>query len=254
MLLFQLLFILLSGFISTVNGVEKTNYMISPVYDHGKSPVWTLGDQKVIEWKTDLPVFNVSIWQESPSGGGAYNGGNVFAQINEEDHVSNFTWTVQLYGFDLDYSPTFFFWINPDGPRGFPSAYFNITRKSSTDTTETTTSTLAPSSSPTAGPNDQPTGLSATAKIALGVGIGIGIPILAAVGVLVWLRARQLKATQLAAAGVPVSHETQMQQQRGSNMNIGEMHGTDPAGFCPELPQDASGKPLRTELPDRHYA
>jgi hypothetical protein len=171
--------------------------------------------------------------------------------------VSNFTWTVQLYSFDLDYSPTFLFWVNYGGSVDFTSAYFNITRKSST---ETTSSTLAPSSSPT-GPNDQqttsptdqPTGLSTTAKIALGVGIGIGIPILAAMAALVWLRARQLKATQLAAASVPVSHGMQMQQHQVPNQNIGEMHGTDPAGFCPELPQDANGKPLRTELPDRRY-
>ncbi|KXG45786.1 uncharacterized protein PGRI_046420 [Penicillium griseofulvum] len=261
-MVFPLLFVLLSGFISTVNG-EKTNYMINPVYDHGKSPVWTLGDQKVIEWKTDLPVYNISIWQESPSGKGAYNGGNVFAQINEKDRVSNFTWTVQLYSFDLDYSPTFLFWVNYGGSVDFTSAYFNITRKSSTESTEsteTTSLTRAPSSSPTSSsdqqtisPTDQPTGLSMTAKIALGVGIGIGIPILAAMAALVWLRARQLKATQLAAAGVPVSHGTNMQQHQAPNMNIGEMHGTDPAGFCPELPQDANGKPLRTELPDRRY-
>ena len=78
MLLFQPLVILFSGLILTVNGAEKTNYMINPVYINGKSPVWTLGDQKVIAWKTDLPVFNVSIWQQSPLGGSAYSRGNVF--------------------------------------------------------------------------------------------------------------------------------------------------------------------------------
>jgi hypothetical protein len=47
--LFQPLIILLSGLISAANGAEKTNYMINPVYIKGRSPVWTLGDQKVVE-------------------------------------------------------------------------------------------------------------------------------------------------------------------------------------------------------------
>ncbi|KAJ5372242.1 hypothetical protein N7517_004248 [Penicillium concentricum] len=268
MLRFFQLFIFVSGLISTVNGAEKTNYMINPVYENNKSPVWTLGDQEVVEWKTDLPVYNVSIWQESPTGDGAISGGNAFAQTNDKYQVSNFTWTVQIYSFDLEYSNKFFFWINPKGPSGFPSAYFNIVRKSSTATA--TASTLAPSSppSPTATPDDpetanptdpqtanptgQSTGLSTTAKLALGLGLGIGIPILAALGALVWLKARQLKATQLAAS-VAASHGTGMPQQRGPNMNTGEMHGTDSTGFRSELSQDAGGKPLRTELPDRRY-
>ncbi|KAJ5816782.1 hypothetical protein N7447_009015 [Penicillium robsamsonii] len=254
------LFIFLSGLISTVNGAEKTNYMINPVYENEKSPVWTLGDQKVIEWKTDLPAYNVSIWQEDPVKRAAYHGGNVFAQIGEKYQVSNFTWVVQLYSFDLDFSNKFMFWINHGGSTAFTSAYFYIARNSSTGTT--TASTLAPSPSSTnttapndqqiASPTDQPTGLSTTAKLALGLGLGIGIPILAALGVLIWLRARQLKATQQ-AAGMVASHGVGMQQQRGPNMNIGEMHGTDSTGFRSELPQDVSGKSLRSELPARHY-
>ena len=88
--LFQPLFILLSGLLSTVKG-EKTNYMINPVYINGKSPVWTIGDQKVVAWKTDLPVFNVSIWQQSPLGGGAYTRGNVYGMPNEEPTTRNRT-------------------------------------------------------------------------------------------------------------------------------------------------------------------
>ncbi|KAF9245489.1 hypothetical protein DTO006G1_2244 [Penicillium roqueforti] len=187
--LFQPLLILLSALLATVKA-EKTNYMINPVYINGKSPVWTLGDQKVVAWKTDLPVFNVSIWQQSLLGGGAYTRGNVYAQVHEKDHVSNFTWTVQLYGFDLDYSPTFFFWINP-GPGGFPSAYFNITERSSTAKTTPSipvNSTLAssfPSSDTTVSPTDQPPALTTTAKLALGLGVGIGVPILVAMATLV---------------------------------------------------------------------
>lgn len=81
--LFQPLLILLSALLATVKA-EKTNYMINPVYINGKSPVWTLGDQKVVAWKTDLPVFNVSIWQQSPLGGGAYTRGNVYGMPKEE--------------------------------------------------------------------------------------------------------------------------------------------------------------------------
>ncbi|KAJ5520512.1 hypothetical protein N7463_000965 [Penicillium fimorum] len=235
--------------------------MINPVYDrNGRSYVWTLGDQQVVEWKTDLPRYNVSIWQQDPKLKVAYNGGNIFAQTDEKYQVSNFTWTVQLYGFDLDFSNRFIFWVNHGGSDAFTSAYFYIVRNSSTGTTTASTlapslsatSTTAPSDQPTAGPTDQPTGLSTTAKLALGLGLGIGIPILAALGVLIWLRAKQLKATQQAAAGLVTSQGTGMQQQRGPNMNIGERPGTDSTGFRSELPQDA-GKSLHTELPTQRY-
>lgn len=63
--------------------------MINPVYINGKRLVWTLGDQKVVSWKTDLPVFNVSIWQQSPLGGSAYSRGNVYGRPEEEPTTRN---------------------------------------------------------------------------------------------------------------------------------------------------------------------
>ncbi|KAL4924204.1 uncharacterized protein BDV17DRAFT_295629 [Aspergillus undulatus] len=49
-----------------------------------------------------------------------------------------------LYGFDLNYSNVFFFWMNSDTPSGIASAYFNITEPDPTPTRDSATSS-APS-------------------------------------------------------------------------------------------------------------
>lgn len=132
------------------------------------------------------------------------------AKIHASDQVTNFTWTVQLFGFDLSYSNEFFLWVNPDGPDGFVSTYFNITEPTTSTintataatATSINTSNLAfPVSSASALATDSvgsssaspapSAGLTTTSKIALGVGIGIGLPALCALGALIWLRLRQ---------------------------------------------------------------
>lgn len=125
------------------------------------------------------------------------------AKIHPIDDVSNFTWVVQLYDFDLDYSNKFFFWVNPDGPNGFTSGFFNISRSSTAPTTATTDATSTPtpalpSTSSDASDSEQSSslaetssGLTSTEKIALGVGIGVGVPVLTLLAALVWLIARR---------------------------------------------------------------
>ncbi|KAJ5948560.1 hypothetical protein N7454_001867 [Penicillium verhagenii] len=123
--------------------------------------------------------------------------------------VTNFTWTVQLLGFDLSYSNEFFLWVNPDGPDGFISTYFNITEPTTTTTTATTATATSintynlatPVSTASASATDpvpkssassaSSVGLTTTSKIALGVGVGVGVPVLCALGVLICLGSRQ---------------------------------------------------------------
>ncbi|KAJ5912342.1 hypothetical protein N7504_001225 [Penicillium tannophilum] len=189
---------------------SDTNYFTSPVSNTAVRPVFTLGDQLQISWVTELGTFNVTFWQQSQVQESAASQGNIYSKIHASDQVTNFTWTVQLLGFDISYSNEFFLWVNPDGPDGFVSTYFNITEPTTTTTSTATaaiatsinTSNLAtPVSSAASLATDtvalssassaSSVGLTTTSKIALGVGVGVGVPIICALGVLICLRSRQ---------------------------------------------------------------
>ncbi|KAJ5225268.1 hypothetical protein N7468_006493 [Penicillium chermesinum] len=190
---------------------DTKNYFTSPASNNGINPVYAIGDDLLVSWVTELGVFNITIWQESLVQQSAASQGNIYSKIHASDDVSNFTWNVQLYGFDLSYSNVFFIWLNPDGPDGFVSTYFNITKPTKSATTTvvpTPTSphglnlaspppsslTPSPSSSPSSSLSSSTSSspeMTTTSKIALGVGLGLGLPILCAVSVLVWLKHRQ---------------------------------------------------------------
>ncbi|KAA8649334.1 hypothetical protein EYZ11_011621 [Aspergillus tanneri] len=258
----------LVALLPTVCGkTDANNYFINPSSNTGIAPVWTLGDQQVISWKTTLEVFNISMWQQSLVQQSAASQGNVYSKIHASDKVTNFTWTVQLYGFDLDYSNVFFFWVNSDTPEGFPSTYFNITKPTSTQTATTstsvspsTTSSIDSSSSVSSHPDAasqssshsdaasqsaSPSGIPTTGKIALGVGIGIGVPVLAALGALVWLKARAPRTfNERVGNHVPVAPERAMQRPAAVHYKspiempgtVPEMSGNTPATIFPEMP------------------
>ncbi|KAK2761270.1 hypothetical protein FQN54_001792 [Arachnomyces sp. PD_36] len=263
-LLLPSLLLILLGIISTARGTDfSKNYFTSPASNTGINPVWTLGDTEVISWETTLGVFEISIWQESLVQVGAASQGNVYEKIHQSDKVTNITWTVQLYGFDLNYSNVFFFWMNPDGPNSFVSSYFNITEPTADTDTDTSTSTkveatgldspptTSVSDSNTSSPssdtppsNSSSSGLSTTAKIALGIGLGIGIPLLIAMIALVWLKARHRHPPNNTIA---TSNKTlSMMQQAMPPSSPKEVHGT---AYCSELP---SGQEY-PELPDQEY-
>ncbi|EEP80267.1 predicted protein [Uncinocarpus reesii 1704] len=168
----------------------------------GPTPVWLVGEEQVISWKTEMEVYNISLWHEFPGGGGA-TFGSVLYSASSSAMPMNFTWTVQLYDFDLSFSNVFFFWFNRGAREHFISRYFNITRDDSilstrsTATTMSTATTSVPSSLPSspdasatattpietadATPSSEPQsdGLTTNSKVGLGVGVGIGVPIIA---------------------------------------------------------------------------
>ena len=63
------------------------NYFTNPASNNGINPVWTLGDEQLISWRTTLDVFNVSIWQQSLVEQGASSQGNVYCMSANERNV-----------------------------------------------------------------------------------------------------------------------------------------------------------------------
>ncbi|KAL3435742.1 hypothetical protein BDV09DRAFT_184747 [Aspergillus tetrazonus] len=242
-MLYLLLFITM--FTVTTRAADDDNRSTNPSSWTGINPEWKLGEEQVIAWETTLEVFNISFWQQT--------------KIHASDRVTNFSWVVQLYGFELDYSNIFFFWINSDTPEGFTSAYFNITEPDPTSTgtgyatlstassnaTSTTSSNTSPvitdpsiSSLPQAADESEP-GLTTTAIGALGVGLGVGLPILGALAVLIWQKSRTIDGTLKGDNGSRSSGAAELLGgivRPKSSRSAKEVPGTDPALIYPELP------------------
>ncbi|PYI11378.1 hypothetical protein BO78DRAFT_446357 [Aspergillus sclerotiicarbonarius CBS 121057] len=245
-ILFPLLFL-----IQITHADDPNNYFTSPSETNGIRPVWIIGDEKTISWRTTQEEFNVTFWQHDLEGVGAAKQNktdvdSTQAKIQSTDQISNFTWVVQLYGFDLNHFNVFFFCISPSVP-GSPIGFFNIT-KSTTTNIVTTSATISPTptkalgSGPSSGVIDtvaQSPGSSSrdavqqttTGRIALGIGIGIGVPVLAALTALVWFKTRETRST-MAAGTVPASWPFMRQPQPPPK----EMPGSDPTNNCAELP------------------
>ncbi|CRL18851.1 unnamed protein product [Penicillium camemberti] len=249
------LILFLAGIASLVAGSDPDNYFTNPADNTGINPVYALGDKLVISWKTTLDVFNVSIWQQSLVETGAASQGNIYSKIHSSDKVTNFTWVVQVYGFDLSYSNEFFLWVNPDEKGGFVSTYFNITEPTSTtSTTSSSTSTStsmktlnaattpsSPSSSSSSSSSDsdsQTSELTLTGKIAIGVGAGVGLPILCALGALLYLKTRKSnnKIEKTISPPEPMPPWMVMQNQHGQISSPKEVHGSSLKASFAELP------------------
>jgi len=95
--------------------------------------------------------------------------------------ITFFIWTVQSYDFNLAYSNTFFFWVNPGLEDQASSRYFYLAANQSSSTTSTATSkTSASTTQPaiTLYSSSASSGLSSSVKVGIGVGVGIGTPVL----------------------------------------------------------------------------
>ncbi|KAE8349226.1 hypothetical protein BDV28DRAFT_152082 [Aspergillus coremiiformis] len=255
------------------NGRTDNRFVNPPAANSAANPVWVLGEQQTISWATTLTAYNISMWQQSLSQESGSMMANIFctfrsasvpsrgreltmkpkseAQV-EDKGVTNFTWMVQTYGFGLEHSPIFFFWINANTPKGFTSNYFNITDKarttsasifhtaSSTSNPTTTSLSSTTSSPPTLTPQTPPppseSGLDSTAKIALGVGIGVGLPALALLAALTGLKYRQSKKSKRPPPPIHLEYTTLPPRREAPASPPKEIHGTQVSEWCSELP------------------
>jgi hypothetical protein len=65
------------SFITFAAGDNK-NYFTSPASNTGVKPVFTLGDQLLVSWVTELGEFNVTFWQQSIVEESAASQGNIY--------------------------------------------------------------------------------------------------------------------------------------------------------------------------------
>ncbi|KAI5863209.1 hypothetical protein GGS23DRAFT_596978 [Durotheca rogersii] len=102
--------------------------------DFSNNPVWRVGDVETIKFTTTYSDYDIVLWQQDLKGAFATMGPAIFQTTSGA--VTQFDWSVQVYGFDLKYSDVFFLWLSPldggDGdekPLSLTTRYFNITEK-----------------------------------------------------------------------------------------------------------------------------
>ncbi|KAL5343579.1 hypothetical protein BJX70DRAFT_393638 [Aspergillus crustosus] len=164
-------------------------FFTNPSSEAGIKPVWELGEERVITWKTTLDVTNISLLQKSPNGLTASNQEAAHSDTDTSYRTMNSTWTVQTYDFNLGYSKVFFFRVSSDDAV-FDSAYFTIIESDSIPSP--TKEILAPASSakttrtehlvPRTRVNVPLPGLTPKGRLAVGLTIDLGVPILATIG------------------------------------------------------------------------
>ncbi|EZF29433.1 hypothetical protein H109_01803 [Trichophyton interdigitale MR816] len=151
-----------------------------PASDSSDNPLWYLGEQQTVSGITELRDYEIAIWQQYPEENVSNYSGVVFS--THTGSAKNFTWTVQTYGRDLEFSNVFFFWAGRGDENNFTSNYFNISGGKPPAQATTSTPSTPESSSPQPqnnGSEQGSPGLTATMKIALGVGLSVGIIFLA---------------------------------------------------------------------------
>ncbi|KAJ5937360.1 hypothetical protein N7454_004660 [Penicillium verhagenii] len=166
--------------------IDTENHFTSPANDR---PVWTLGYEAIIAWNTTLPVSDVTIWQQSLVSEDAGGGWNIYSNVHDYDNVNNFTWTAQLYEFNLSISSVFLLWAHTDQVGSFVSTFFIIAEPSTAVATAATT--VATAGSGGAVTQSTRTGLTTGERIGIGAGVGVGVPMFCALGVWIWLRVRK---------------------------------------------------------------
>ncbi|KAL9616961.1 MAG: hypothetical protein Q9160_008231 [Pyrenula sp. 1 TL-2023] len=207
----------------------------------------TEGDFKVIQWKNvDNPNDNrisVTVWQLN---GTQFIGDSEYVIQNAAPDTLSASWTVNTNK-NLTVSPMFYFNLFFEGETGSltNSHYFNISAKSATTTSSSTssaisstttsaTSTHSPTSSsvttptPSQPPTPASSGLSTGAKVGIAVGV-IGATL---VGVLTgWLflgRKRRMDKTETAtsvAAHPPPVQTTPYERIKAEQQHPYEVHG-----------------------------
>ncbi|KAM5447155.1 hypothetical protein McanCB56680_005389 [Microsporum canis] len=182
--------------------MSKNRFVNPPAANSADNPQWYLGELQTVSWITELKDYEISIWQQFPTESVANYSGVVFSTSSGAS--TNFTWAVQTYGRDLDFSNVFFFWAGRGDENTFTSNYFNISKEK--PPTQTTSAISTPTPSPTEveipsssaePPRDKidqkKAGLATKAKIGLGVGLSVGVPVLVFICFMVYKATRRRK-------------------------------------------------------------
>jgi hypothetical protein len=74
-------FVWVEAAVSQGTGVVRNRFVNPPASDSAENPVWTLGDQQVISWMTTVPIYDISIWQQSLTQELATHGTIVFGNL-----------------------------------------------------------------------------------------------------------------------------------------------------------------------------
>ncbi|KAM3511626.1 hypothetical protein MY11210_004710 [Beauveria gryllotalpidicola] len=170
----------------------------------------------------DYKNYTIALWQQLPQGGGATLGPALY--VTTDGGSKSFDWVVQLYGFDLDYSDKFFFWLfqgdysnqgHPDQAKHMVSGYFIISKASpSTSSPSTSSSSAGATLTPTATSQQTSTstpsnskGISTGAKTGIAVGAAGGaLALIGAAAFLVRYRTRRNREMQKASASGGGNH------------------------------------------------
>ncbi|OAA38492.1 hypothetical protein BBO_07130 [Beauveria brongniartii RCEF 3172] len=165
----------------------------------------------------DYKNYTIALWQQLPQGGGAILGPALY--VTTDGGSKSFDWVVQLYGFDLDYSDKFFFWLfqgdysnqgHPDQAKHMVSGYFIISKASPSTASSSASATPTPTATSqqttatsqetsTSAPSNSK-GISTGAKASIAVGaVGGAIAIIGAAAFFVRYRTRKSREMQKAS-------------------------------------------------------
>ncbi|KAK3935645.1 hypothetical protein QBC46DRAFT_396968 [Diplogelasinospora grovesii] len=175
--------------------------------------VFVVGDTQLIQWTTTYSNYTVALWQQSAAGGSATMGPILYQTLGNT--ITEFNWTVQLYGFHLAASNVFFFWLHPGQAQDqgnelvptVPSSYFNITTSRDSVSSSSASSSSATSSSyssspstsisiptPSSGASQQSGGTTQQSSglpsgALAGIGVGVAVAAIAAIfSAVLWFR------------------------------------------------------------------
>jgi hypothetical protein len=81
-ILIIILFLCVEAAVAQGPGVSRNRFVNPPASNSADNPVWTLGGQQVISWMTTLPIYDISIWQQSLTQELATHGTIVFGNLS----------------------------------------------------------------------------------------------------------------------------------------------------------------------------